>query len=231
MPEPIKLTWEQIQAWIKENTDDKGLIAYLLDTNQTWIKSDKGTEFLLSENGKALYKSETDRVASKAIDTFKEKTMPGLIKTETDKLRDELNPQETPEQKLIREQGDRLRTLENQGKHDRLSKVAIQLFSSLKFNSLSNLSDLFIGDDEEATKSNIKMLETGILEIVDTQVKEKLKGREIPPKNKESDPDFRDPFSDEHWNVTEQMLLFKENRELYDTLRKKAVERGTKLKV
>jgi len=227
MPIDLKeLTLKDIEEWFKTKVDDKDAKKYLSDYALEFIKTEDGITFLLSDAGKPLYKKETDRVASKAIDTFKEKTMPGLITEQVDAKVKELNPEETPEQKRIREQDERIKKLEKQGKKDRLSKVVVTKLSAAKFNPLVDLSDRLIGDDEEQTLANIMMLETGINAIVEAAIKEKLTPREPGHKITDGDPDFKDPFSDEHWNVTEQMELYTANNELYKQLRKKAVARG-----
>jgi hypothetical protein len=226
-----ELTFSEVKKWLTENADDKAFKEYLSEMQKQYLQSEDFKNFITSEAGRELYKSELDRVASKAIDTFKAKTMPNLIQQAVDEKVKQLNPEETPEQKRIREQDERIARLEKTAKHEKLSKVAIQKLSALKFQKLADLSDKLIGDDEEATLSNIKMLENGINSIVEDAIKEKLNSRD--PNNgrtADGDPNFKDPFSDAHWNVTDQMKLFRENRELYDQLRAKAVQRG-KIKV
>ena len=214
MAEPITL--EDVKTFLQSNGNAEGLQAYLAELATAWIKSEVGIAFLISVEGQKLYQPELDRQHSKAIDTFKTKTMPDLIAAEVEKRVKEANPEETPEQKQLRLQNERILNLENQTKKDGLIKTAIKKMTELKLHEFIPNVEAYIGADEESTIKNIEALKTAVTTTVDREVKEKLPGRKIIENiDPTIDPNFKNPFEKgDNWNLTEQGGLFKTNRDL-----------------
>jgi len=94
------MTLQEVKQFLKENAEkDAEVKAYLTELS----KVSQEQESAIIENYKKSqdYKSEQDRFATRAITTFKEKTLPGIIedqvKATEQKVRDEINPPKNPE--------------------------------------------------------------------------------------------------------------------------------------
>ncbi|MBM7717153.1 mannitol/fructose-specific phosphotransferase system IIA component (Ntr-type) [Bacillus thermophilus] len=77
-----------------------------------------------------------------------------------------------------------------------------------------------VRDDAEQTQEAVKIFTSLIDKISDKKMKEKLKGK---PPRKDAQPDgFKNPFSKEHFNLTEQGRLLKTDPDLYKQLKAQA---------
>ena len=224
----MDLTFKDIQEWVKSNPDSKEYKDFLAAQLQAFLKSENGQTFLFSEEGKTLYKPEIDRRVTQAIKTYEEKTVPAKIKEAVDAKLKEINPEESPLEKRMRAIEEENTALKNQAKKDRLSKLFTKKCAEAKLTPFANFSDSFLGEDEEATLSNFVQLQKTVQEVINEAVKEKLEPRDLDNRDlvDENAPGFKDPFSKEYWNVTEQGNLFKKNPTLFKTLRDKAVSKG-----
>lgn len=217
------MSLEEIKKWLEDNKDDEAVKAYLSAMKGTQEVSKESVEkYLVTEEGKALLKSKTDQACTNAIDTFKQKTMPDLIKQEVEKKIKEINPEETPEQKALREANERIDKLERNNKQERLEKIVLKTFSAKKLSAFSPLVNLFVGDDEEGTLGMINTFEGALKKVIEEAVTEALPGRKPKDTTKDTDPTLKNPFSKEHFNLTEQGRIYREDPDLAARLQQQA---------
>lgn len=219
------LTIDVIKKFFEDNKDAEAVKTYLAamkgsskigkEEVESWLATDDGKKFLISK---------TDQSCTNAINTFKEKTMPGLIKEAVEAKIKELNPAETPEQKKLREQDDRINKLELERNKERMEKLVLQLLTNAKLPEFSLLMSLLVGDDDKTTEANVKILQELVQKEVEKKLKENLPGRETPQSSdlNMGDPNFKNPFSTKYFNLTEQGLLWRKNKELAQKLQKEA---------
>lgn len=221
------MTLEEIKQWLEANKDSEDVKAYLAGLKgKAEVTEDKVKEFLGTDEGKKFIRSAADSMINQGIETFKKGKMLDLIKEEVDKRIKELNPDESPEQKLIREANDRISILENSAKKERLEKVVLHTLAAKKLTALNGLMNVLTGSDEEETLANVTRLETAIKEIVAEKVKGEFNTRDPKETNITSDPDFKNPFTKKYENLTEQGKIYKENPEKAAELQKAAAASG-----
>lgn len=116
---------------------------------------------------------------SVALETWKKNHLQTLIEEEVTKR----NPQETPEQKEIRELKERLDAKEKAEQRSKLREKAIEFATNkgydIKF--ATKYVDRFLGDDESTTQATLDEFKTDFDAIVQVQVEEKLKGSQRNP--------------------------------------------------
>lgn len=91
------------------------------------------------------------------------------------------NPQETQEQKKIRELEERLNQKEKAETRQALLNKSLVIADEKKLPK--DLLEYFLGENEETTTKNIEKLETVFNKHVETVVNERLKGDYKPPKS------------------------------------------------
>ena len=207
------LTLEQFKAFIKQNLNDHELQKFLTDDRAA---------FIASEDGKKIIQPLIDSAVSTGLTTYKEKTFPGLVDEAVTKKVAELNPKETSEQKQIREQNERIKKLEGSNNNKDMVSIVVSMFSAEKISGLDAIIPKLIGDNIESTRTNTLLF---IKTIKDDRAKA-IKGALDPRKPNETkmddDPKFKNPFSEEHFNLTEQGKLFTEKPEFAAKLQKEA---------
>lgn len=125
--------------------------------------------FLDTEEGKALIQPKLDSHTTKGLETFKAKTLPKLVEEEVAKR----NPEETPEQKRIRELEEKLNAQEvNTFKAELKSKTVNELTSKGLPVELSAMLEF---DSEETMRDSIKQFEDIFRSYVDKAVDGRLK--------------------------------------------------------
>ncbi len=201
------MTLDEVKQFFADNKDDEQVKQFL--SSLSVISPDKVKEYLATDEGKRLLQPVIDSAVTKGIETYKEKTLPGLVDSKVK----ELYPAETPEQKRIREQDDRIKKLESDNTKKELRGIALQHITENKL-PFSKIVDKLIGNDQETTIANITTFGEVFKSYVDNEVTERLKGRNphINP-NPGGDP-IKNPWSKEHFNLTEQGRLLRENPEL-----------------
>lgn len=214
---------EEIKKWLEENKDSEDVKAYLSGLKgPAEVKQEDIDKYLVTEEGKKFLRSQADAMINQGIETFKEKTMPGLIKEAVDAKVKEINPDETPEQKQIREANDRIERLEKEKTTEKLEKLALQTLTNAKLSGFSNLMSLLVGADEAETIGNIEKLEKAVKAIVEDKVKEALPGRTPRESIQDKDPNFKNPWLKENFNLTEQGKIYREDPELARKLQEQA---------
>lgn len=119
--------------------------------------------------------SQKDSFFSKSLETWKANNLQTII----DKKIEELNPNETPEQKQVRELRQQLQSMEQQSKMKEIRGDAIAYASEQ--NIPTSLVERFLGDDIEATKANLDGLKGTLESYIQAEVNNRLKGMGTPP--------------------------------------------------
>ena len=134
--------------FLKKNNASEETIKYVEELKLVDVNTVK--DFLNNDaDGQKFLKSHTDSQVTKGIDTFKEKTMPGLIEDEIKKQ----FPAETEEQKKMRELENNQKKLEGEIKQKDLLNDAISYATEKGLPT--KFIGSFIGEDKEATIANI----------------------------------------------------------------------------
>ncbi len=168
---------------------EKELKQVNVDTVKAFLETD--------EAGKTFLKSHTDSYTSKALATFKEKTMPGLIEEEIAKR----NPPETPEQKEARQLKSDFAKLQSELKRKDLAGKLTQKLIADKMPV--ELVDFLIGEDEDTSLANYSKVKT----VYDGAISEAVKaqfsanGRTPGTSNTPPPPEY-DKMSDDQYFAT-----------------------------
>lgn len=188
--------------WIKANAKEGANIAEAeglvkdLDPLKNITEPAQALDFI---NRNSVFKSALDSETSLRIENhdkkFTESKLPGLLKIEADKIRAEINPKETPEQKDNRELRERLDAME---KNEANGKRKIELrtiaaeYSKEKGVSYDPLrAEKFVsfGDDAETIlKDTIDYTKSYSDKLLEEKMKDYFKGSP-PPGKPTGDPD------------------------------------------
>ena len=161
------MTIEELKKYVDENKENEELKTYL----QGLLNVEGVQEFLTkNEDGKKWLDSEKDKHLNKGLDTWKSNN----LQKEIDKKIQELYPDETPEQKQLRELNLKIEKMEKEKQREVLKNKALTIASEKKL-PINNLVDLFIAEDEESTISNIGKFEEIFGESLKSAVEERLK--------------------------------------------------------
>lgn len=199
------MTLAELKQFLEDNKDDKEVQEYL---EGLYIVPKKVKTFLETDAGKKLIQPMLDSYFAKGLESWKEKTMPGLIEEEIKKK----FPDETEEQK-------RLRKLEEELAKERQARTKSELIN--KATTLATQKGLpvevvhyFVGQDEDETVNNLTALENIWQANIEKVVSEKFKenGRVVDP-SKKDDPK-NNPWSKKYFNLTEQGRILRESPEL-----------------
>jgi hypothetical protein len=228
------MIYEALKAYLKDDVKAEDFAKDATAIFTKWLETEAGKGFLTDEAVKKLYQPEIDRQVSKALETFQAKTMPEKIKEAVEAKIKELNPEETPEQKRIRELEERQKQLEKQNQRERLKNYALKLLTEKKLDALTGNIDIFIvGDTEEEVRAKIEAVETAINPIVEKAIKEKIPSYNGSGGNNGSgggfniDPNEKNPYKrGESWNITEQMKIEAEDPEKAKYLKELAEKGG-----
>lgn len=167
------MTIEELKKYVDENKENEELKTYL----QGLLNVEGVQEFLgRNEDGKKWLDSEKDKHLAKGLDTWKSNN----LQKEIDKKIQELYPDETPEQKQLRELNAKIENMEKEKQREVLKNKALTIASEKKL-PINNLVDLFIAEDEESTISNLGKFEEIFGESLKSAVEERLKGSGYTP--------------------------------------------------
>lgn len=167
----------EVKSFIEQNSQNEEVQNYIGGL----MTPDRVNSYLDTEEGKKILQPKLDSYFSKGLETFKTKTMPGLIEEEVAKR----NPQETEEQKQIRELTERLNKKEADEKRQVTKNHALTYANGKKLPV--DIIDFFLGDDEEITTTNLTKLEEILNKYVTAAVEERLKSGYKPPTGDKSD--------------------------------------------
>ncbi|MCM3394862.1 MULTISPECIES: DUF4355 domain-containing protein [Cytobacillus] len=150
---------QAVKTFLEEQKENEEVIAYLQGLSKVTPEGAKA--YLDTEEGKKILQPKLDQNFTKGLETWKSNHLQKLIDEEVAKVK---NPNETPDQKRIRE-------LEEMIANDRAEKLRSDLKSSA-VTSLTDkklptfLVDYLIGRDEEVTTQNLTKFE----EVWTTQI-------------------------------------------------------------
>lgn len=170
MGEELKITFEDVKKFMDDNKDTKKV----LDLQKGYIQP-----YLDTEEGKKFLQPKLDSFFSKGLESWKEKTLPTILEEEIKKR----NPEETAEQKRIRELEDKIN---NQEKANLKIKLDAQTTKELSNKGLPvGLVDYLNFDTEEVMRDSIVKLEEMLKPFVDKAVELRLRDTGKTPKGKQ----------------------------------------------
>lgn len=181
--------------WIKSNAREGANIAEAeemvnrIDLNKAITNKDQALDFM---RGNDYFKSALDSETSKRVDKFRDETMPLRLEEQKKSMRDEilkeLNPDETPEQKEIRELKEwKNQQLENQrreGVKSELKEIA------KKYGVNEKLAERYAYYGEEAKsmfESDAKLYQESFKSALDSEIKNRF-GNQSPQQTVVKDP-------------------------------------------
>lgn len=168
--------------------------------------------FLKTSEGKKFIQPKYDTFFSNGLKTWKEKTLPTLIDEEIAKR----NPEETPEQKRIRELEEKLNAQERNATVSQLKASTLQTLSEKELPS--ELVDLLPFESEEVTRNSVDKFEKMFKKYVDTTVEKRLKSQgKTPQAKQENGFESTDMTKDKllSMSVAESTAFYNENPELF----------------
>src|SRR5690606_37211753 len=101
-----------------------------------------------------------------------------------------------------------------------LGREATKMLGEAGIMADDDVLSFVVRDDAEQTQKAVETFISLVDKLADMRMKEKLKGR--PPKKDGQPGGFKNPFSKEHFNLTEQGRLFRTDPELYKRLKAQA---------
>lgn len=174
---------EEVKSFFEEHKDDKEVKDYLKGLKTVSVDDVKG--FLDTEEGKRFIQPELDRYHSKGLESWKEKNLEDLIEQEVQKR----NPEQSEEQKRISALEQELEKRDAEAKREKLRSNA--LGKAQELNLPTSLVDRFLGDSDEDTEQNLKVLKETFDKYVQEGVESKFKssGRDVKEsRNQDLDP-------------------------------------------
>ncbi|HCV2848048.1 TPA: DUF4355 domain-containing protein [Staphylococcus aureus] len=174
---------EEVKSFFEEHKDDKEVKDYLNGLKTVSVDDVKG--FLDTEEGKRFIQPELDRYHSKGLESWKEKNLENLIEQEVQKR----NPEQSEEQKRISALEKELEKRDAEAKREKLRSNA--LGKAQELNLPTSLVDRFLGDSDEDTEQNLKVLKETFDKYVQEGVESKFKssGRDVKEsQNQDLDP-------------------------------------------
>lgn len=167
------MTLEEIKAWLEEHKGEDDVQAYLGELSA--VSAEKVEGFLDTKEGKTLLQPRLDQNFTKGLNTWKDKNLQKLI----DDGVKAANPDETPEQKRIRELEDKIANAEKESTREKLLNKAVAHASEKGLPT--DIAPFFLGEDEETTMTNLGTLEEKYNAALQAAVDEKFKtgGRKI----------------------------------------------------
>jgi hypothetical protein len=167
--------------------------------------------YLATENGQDLLNSLIDSKVTKGIETWKKNNLKKFVDDEVSKR----YPDETPEQKRIKELEMEFEKARTEAKREKLLNLAYK--EAQQENIPTDFLDRFLGEDEETTLNNIKSYSNVFKNAVKINVESKFKenGREITKTEGSvlSKPDFSKMSSEEFKKLSpEQIETYYKNK-------------------
>jgi predicted CopG family antitoxin len=138
---------DQIKDLIEQNKDNQEVKSYL----QGFITVDGVKEFIkANKDATSWFDSERDKHATKALETFKANNLSKLLEDEIKKR----YPEETPEQRELREIKNQLAQLEKEKTREYLKNKAIAQANEKGLPI--DMVGFFVGEDEDTTSQNLE---------------------------------------------------------------------------
>jgi len=172
----MDLTLDQVKQFFEANKDEQAVKDFLKTFEKSVELTDTAvTAYLETEAGKKLLQPIHDRYTNKAIETYKDKTLPGLVEAEVAKR----NPKETEEQKQIRELREEMKKKDIEQNRKDQKSLALRIAAE-KGLRIDLIDDIKLGETDEETRAIVDRIATKDAEhiktVVDAQIAERLKG-------------------------------------------------------
>lgn len=140
---------KEIRAWLKENEGEKDVIAFM-EEFKTPITAETVQPYLETTDGTKLLQPLMDKRVSEALKTYKENHYEKDVKSAVASEMLRINPQETPEQKRLREVEEELKKEKENRLRDNLRRQIVE--ESARENVPSWWVDVFNGNSIEEAK-------------------------------------------------------------------------------
>lgn len=203
------ITKESIVQFLKENPDVNKEIA------SSFFNQESVTQYLETDEGKKLLQPKLDKYHSQGLKSWKENNLQKLIEAEISKQ----FPEETEEQKLIRQLKSEKDALLAEKKQAELVSYAKGLASEYGVNA--KLVERFVGADEAETKSLMELYRDVYSADLKSGVDAKLTDTDNTPQFKNNGNNPIITKNDFHkMSYSERLNLFTENPTLYAELNK-----------
>ena len=148
------ITFEQVKSFLEANSDDEAVKSYLKGlVPEEPITADKVKLYLDTPDGKALIQPMMDKRVTEALDTYKRKTFDNEVNARVAAELLKRNPEETPEQKRVRELEENMRKMKEEQETERLKSqikdlafkegVALDFIDNIPFTSVEQ-ANLYI---------------------------------------------------------------------------------------
>lgn len=158
---------EELKKYLEENPE---AIDELIPEEKVAEKAKELVpQFIETEEGRKIIQPILDKTVSKGIDTWKSNHLSELIEEEVAKR----NPEETPEQKQLRELKNQMSQLQKEKSIESMKSLGLQI--SNEKNLPSSLVNFFVSETPEQTRNNINLLEIEFKSAVEKAVEGRLK--------------------------------------------------------
>ncbi|MHC8659070.1 DUF4355 domain-containing protein [Bacillus sp. Bwzl_19] len=165
---------EDVKQFFEEQQDNDEVKQYLqglqpvtLDGVKQFVETD--------EDAKKWMQSQKDRFFSTSLNSWMESTFPQKLEEEIKKR----YPDETPEQKRIRELELKNEEFERNARIEKMKSIALKTASDKKIPA--DLIDLLVSDNEEVTLGNLTKFEESMKPYIQEQVEDRLKNSSYTP--------------------------------------------------
>lgn len=212
----------RVTEWGKDNTQGRGFklnLQHFADGNEGGESGEK--TYTQAELDKML-QSETDKRVTEALKTAKDKWSKEYAeKLENEKKEAErlakLSAEEREKAKFDKER----KEFEDERAQFERDRLEMQVAKELANEGLDTaFASILMGADADTSMENIKTFKASFNKAVEAAVKARLAGRT--PESGSGNGLTVNPFSKEGYNLTKQAELYRNNRELYNELKKQA---------
>lgn len=150
---------EQLKQFLSENSSDEDVQSVLSE----YAPKPKLEDLLSSEEYSKKFQSLLDSEKSKAVESFKQNTLPQRVeervKEELSK-KDKKDPWQIKLEEMEQKQSELMKQLEDKERAENRERLRNKAFKTVTEKNLpSDLVDYFLGEDEETTMENLKVLE------------------------------------------------------------------------
>lgn len=218
---------EKLKKYLKEDINQEEFDKDIKELQESAVK-DYFVGLTKSQASKLLedipsLKSAHDSLTNKAVDSFRDNTLPGMLEEKVNEKMKELNPPETPEQKRIRELEDKIKQGDLERNKEKMTNYAYSLANKLKTEKGIDMTDrqikLRVGNTEEKTAKAFEEFEEDysvpIKAAIEAEIAKRFKG--TPPKG-------GDPTKTKLEDYTEEQLQnipFEQRKKMIEDQRKR----------
>ena len=171
--------FEEIPEYLEKNKDSEEVKGFITKLNPLSTLTEETANSFIETN--AILKSHRDKFTTAGIETFKKNNLQKSIDEAVEKVKLELNPEETPEQKRIKELEKRSLESDRKLKLSEIVNDGITYASKPEIGVPADLVKIIARDSHETTKANIDALSSHIKTITKTALDKfvKEKGRVV----------------------------------------------------